>query len=183
MLCSSFSAPVCSNLAHLSGVFIQSSNCIAWIQAVFFLVHLTFYYEINLPKLCFPSRVTLQFENLSLCTGFLQLWRVMATLWLCSRGFSLWCLLAEHRLQSAGSEAVGHGLSCLWYVGSSRPRNQTGVPCTGRQILIHCITRGVLIGPNCVSWTPKEMVHGNKSSVVKDSWEVGFPPLLTLPHT
>ena len=37
------------------------------------------------------------------------------------------------------------GLVALWHVGSSRPRDQTRVPCIGRQILNHCTTREVQV--------------------------------------
>lgn len=69
MLCSLFFAPVCSNLSNLSWVFIPSSNYMAWIQSLFSLARLTFYLEINLPKLCFPPCVTLQLKNLHWCTS------------------------------------------------------------------------------------------------------------------
>ena len=36
------------------------------------------------------------------------------------------------------------GLFALWHMGSSQTRNRTGVPCIGRWILIHWITREVL---------------------------------------
>ena len=35
------------------------------------------------------------------------------------------------------------GLVALWHVELSQTRDQTHVPCIGRQILIHCITREV----------------------------------------
>ena len=34
----------------------------------------------------------------------------------------------------------GAGSAALWRVGSSRSRDRTHVPCTGRQILTHCNT-------------------------------------------
>ena len=54
--------------------------------------------------------------------------------------------VAEHGLQSVqASVVVVHGLSfSVWPVGSSRTRDQTRVPCVGRQILNHWITREVL---------------------------------------
>ena len=55
-------------------------------------------------------------------------------------GFSLWWhLLVEHR-QALGTQAsvvFVHGLVVSWHVKSSWTRDQTGVPCIGRQILIH----------------------------------------------
>ena len=57
-------------------------------------------------------------------------------------GFSWWWLLL---LWSPGSRLVGsvlmaHNWVALRHVGSSWTRDQTHVPCTGRQILIHCTT-------------------------------------------
>ena len=46
-------------------------------------------------------------------------------------------------LQSRGSVAVVHGLAPPWHVESSQTRDQTRVPCIGRQIPIHCTTREV----------------------------------------
>ena len=83
--------------------------------------------------------------------------------------------VAEHRLQacgpqylqhldsavaapgpsSAGSVVVATGLAAPQQVESSRTRDQIGVPCIGRLILIHCATREVqaqdlmLSMPNC----------------------------------
>ena len=45
-------------------------------------------------------------------------------------------LVAEHMLKA-------HGLVALRHVDSSQTRDQTSVPRTGRQILIHCTTREV----------------------------------------
>ena len=66
-------------------------------------------------------------------------------------------LVAEHGLQVhglqqlwlAGSRAQAQqlwlaGLVAPWHVQSSRTRDQTRVPCLGRQILNHCTTREVL---------------------------------------
>ena len=67
-------------------------------------------------------------------------------------------LTAEHRgqsvwLGSGGSQALGltqarelrcTGLVALWHVESSRTRDQSCVPCTGRQILNHWTTREIL---------------------------------------
>ena len=48
-------------------------------------------------------------------------------------------------LEWEASAVVAHGLSfSVWPVGSSRTRDQTLVPCVGRQILNHWITREVL---------------------------------------
>ena len=65
-------------------------------------------------------------------------------------------LVAEHRLKMLrlqwlrlpGPGAQAHSLWCmglvpLWYVGSAWTRDQTCVPCIGRQILIHCPSREV----------------------------------------
>ena len=50
--------------------------------------------------------------------------------------------LAEHRLYSAqASVVVAHGLSCPTTCGIFRTRDQTHVPCIGRQILNHCTRR------------------------------------------
>ena len=52
--------------------------------------------------------------------------------------------VAEHRLQVHGFQQLQLvGLVAPRHVGSSRTRNQTGIPCNGRQILIHCTTREV----------------------------------------
>ena len=90
-----------------------------------------------------------------LCTGFLYLQRVWSSH--CggllrntgSRrvGFSS-CAMWAQQLWLAGSRAQAQQLWCtglvaLWHVGSSRTRDQTPVPCVGRQILNHCATREV----------------------------------------
>ena len=60
-------------------------------------------------------------------------------------------LVAEQTLQmhdgcSAQAQQLRRvGLVALQHTESSQPRDQTGVPCTGRQTPIHCSTRGVLI--------------------------------------
>ena len=74
------------------------------------------------------------------CVGFLWLQQVGATLWLWCSGFSLqrlllllgtgWRVLRLQELWHMGSAAPQH-------VGSSQTRDQTHVPCTGRQILNH----------------------------------------------
>ena len=44
-----------------------------------------------------------------------------------------------------GAEAVGsESLFAPWHMGSFQTRNQSGVPCIGRQILIHWTTKEVL---------------------------------------
>ena len=43
---------------------------------------------------------------------------------------------------------MAHGLRCSTHVGSSWTRDQTHVPCIGRQVLNHCATREVPILPN-----------------------------------
>ena len=50
-------------------------------------------------------------------------------------------VVVAHRLQSAGSVVVVHGLSCSWHVGFSRTKARTCVPCLGRRSLNHCATR------------------------------------------
>ena len=87
------------------------------------------------------------------CVGFLQLQRAGATLCCGAQashcgGFSC-CgaqalgvrasVVAARRLSSCGTRAqLPHR-----HVGSSRTRDQTHVPCIGRQILNHCATREV----------------------------------------
>ena len=53
-------------------------------------------------------------------------------------GFS--CFTSS-RCRDAG--VVVHGLGAPWHVESSQTRDQTHVPCTGKQILIYCTTREV----------------------------------------
>ena len=60
-------------------------------------------------------------------------------------------VVAAHRLQGAGSVAVGVGLVAPRHVGSSQTRDGTGVPCIARRILNLWTTReaqthGLLIG-------------------------------------
>ena len=45
----------------------------------------------------------------------------------------------ERRLSSCGAR----GLVAPWHVRSSRTRDRTRIPCTGRWILKHCVTREV----------------------------------------
>ena len=49
------------------------------------------------------------------------------------------------------------GLAALQHTGSSQMRSQTCVPCIGRNILIHCTTREVLVSSlrRCYKETPK----------------------------
>ena len=59
------------------------------------------------------------------------------------------CGAQAQQLRLVGSRAQAQqlwrtGLIALWHVGSSRTRDQTRVPCTGRQILNHCATREAL---------------------------------------
>ena len=74
-------------------------------------------------------------------TGFLQLWRLGAPLQL--QGTILLCWLLV--LWSAGSrEQLWHtGSAAPQYVKSSQSRTESCVPCTGRWILNHWITREV----------------------------------------
>ena len=71
-------------------------------------------------------------------------------------GFSscgMWASVAvAYGLSSCGSRALerrlnGCGLVAPRHVGSSRARDQTCVPCIGRQILNHCTTREVPLLP------------------------------------
>ena len=118
------------------------------------------------------SEVTIlenQSENSVLKKWFIYLWLHRVFVTVCGRslvetsrgysvlsctGSSLCCFLL---LQSMSSRVLGlHscsmwawklwcvGLFALWHVGSSQTRDQICVPCTGRWILIHCTTRGVL---------------------------------------
>ena len=82
-----------------------------------------------------------------LCVGFLCLWQT-GLLSSCGvrashcGGFSCW---GAQALGCVGLSSWGHmGLVALQHVGSSRTRDQTHVPCIGRQILIHSTTRKVL---------------------------------------
>ena len=67
------------------------------------------------------------------------------------RGFSYGAqasVVAVHRLQSTGSVVVVQGLSCPAACGiflDQGSKDQTGVPCAGRQILNHWTTGEVLI--------------------------------------
>ena len=90
-----------------------------------------------------------------LCVGFLQLWRVGATLRCgaqASHCSDFSCCgapaLGEPAQQSglAGSRAQAQqlwrtGLVAPLRVGSSRTRARTRVPCIGRWLLNHCATR------------------------------------------
>ena len=52
--------------------------------------------------------------------------------------------VAEHRLRVRGSQQLQlAGSAAPRHAGSSWTRNQTRVPCNGRQILTHCTTREV----------------------------------------
>ena len=85
-------------------------------------------------------------ESSLLNSGFLQLQQAGATLQLQCAGFSLlWLLLLWSSLCSMASVAVCPGIVALRHVESSRSRNQTGVPCIGRQIVNHWTTREVLL--------------------------------------
>ena len=97
--------------------------------------------------------------------GFLQLWRAGATLRRGARAshFSGFSCCGAQALGTRASVVVVRGLQWLWlegfraqaqwlwrtglvalrHVGSSWTRDQTHVPCIGRQILNHCPTREV----------------------------------------
>ena len=81
-----------------------------------------------------------------LCEGFLQLWRVGATLHRGARASH--CRgLSCCRAQAPDTQAQQlwlTGLVAPWHVGSSQTRPRTRVPCIGRQILNHCATREAL---------------------------------------
>ena len=68
------------------------------------------------------------------------------SLFAASRGYSLAFmhgLLIE--MASLGAQRRLTGLAVLRHVGSSQSRGRTCVPCIGKQILHHWITREVLI--------------------------------------
>ena len=78
-----------------------------------------------------------------LCEGFLQLWRVGATLHRGARA-SHRRSLSRCRAQAPDAQAQQlwlTGLVAPRHVGSSQTRARTHVPCTGRQIPNHCTTR------------------------------------------
>ena len=52
--------------------------------------------------------------------------------------------VAVHALQSTGSGILATGFTAPRHVESSRTRDQTRVPCIGRQILIQCTIREIL---------------------------------------
>ena len=56
--------------------------------------------------------------------------------------FHAWLLI---EMASLGAQRRLTGLAVLRHVGSSRSRGRTCVPCIGKQILHHWITREVLI--------------------------------------
>ena len=116
-----------------------------------------------------------------LCSGFLQQWRVGATLCCgaqashCHGFLLLWstgsrrtgfssCGTWTQQLWAVGSRAQAQqmlrtGFLAPWHVGSSRARAQTCVPCIGRQILNHCATREapeqMLLNSQCVQLRPQ----------------------------
>ena len=54
-------------------------------------------------------------------------------------------LVAAHGLRARAQELWHTGLVAFWYVESSRIRDRTHVPCTGRRILNHWTTKEVLV--------------------------------------
>ena len=82
------------------------------------------------------------------CMGFSLRWLLL--LWSTGSrcaGFTS-CSTWAPRLWLVGSSAQAQqlwhtGLAAPWHVGSSRTRDQTCVPCIGRQVLNHCSTREV----------------------------------------
>ena len=81
--------------------------------------------------------------SLFLCEGFLQFWRVGATLHRGARASH--CRGLSHcGAQAPDAQAQSSwvtGLAALRHVGSFQTRARTRVPCIGRQILNHCATR------------------------------------------
>ena len=86
--------------------------------------------------------------SLFLCEGFLQLWRVGATLHHGARA-------SRYRgLSCCGAQAPDAQAQQLWLTGlvapqhvrSSQTRARTRVPCISRQILNHCTTREAHFG-------------------------------------
>ena len=79
--------------------------------------------------------------SLLLSMGFLQLWRVGATLQLWCLGFSLWWLLLWFPGSSMQAQLLWRmGLAALYHVGSSHTRDRNRVPCIARWILNHWTT-------------------------------------------
>ena len=74
----------------------------------------------------------------------------------------LWTTGSRHGgFSSCGSRALEPrctGLAALRYMKSSRTRDQTRVPCIGKQILIHCTTREVLEFTSC-DFLPLRVSH------------------------
>ena len=54
-------------------------------------------------------------------------------------------LVAEHGLQGSRVQLLLSCLVALQHVESSQTRDRTRAHCLGRQILIHCTTREVLL--------------------------------------
>ena len=83
------------------------------------------------------------------CAGFSLQWFLLLRSTGCRcMGFSS-CGMRAQSLWLTGSRAQAQYLCHMslvapWHVGSSRTRDRTHVPCTGRQILNHCATREVL---------------------------------------
>ena len=95
-------------------------------------------------------------------------------------GFSLqWLLVAEHGLQVRGLQQLWHmDLVAPQHVGSSRTRDLTHVPCTGRQILNHCATTEVprflnileaVYGPTMTQMIKMLMKEWNKQNKINRS--------------
>ena len=83
------------------------------------------------------------------CTGFSLQWpplfRSTGSRWMGSSSWSAW----TSSFQLLSSKAQAQQLRCTGlvaqrYASYSQTRDQTCVPCIGRQILIHCTTREVL---------------------------------------
>ena len=82
-------------------------------------------------------------ESLLPHMGFLYLQQAGATLQVQCEGFSCYRAqaLGHVAFSSCAMQVVTHGLSSPQPVGSAQTRDRTHVPCTGRRILNHLITR------------------------------------------
>ena len=137
---------------------------IHWTNKQFFFFFTFFFFNFNFIFGCVGSSLPYMGFSLVVASGGYYTLQCM--------GFSLWWLLL---LQSTGSRHAGFsscstwaqqlwlvgfrgqtqwcmGLVALWHVGSSRTRNRTCVPCIGRQILNHCVTREVPNKQFLIQW-------------------------------
>ena len=85
-------------------------------------------------------------------------------------------LVAEHRLQGMRAQQLWcMGLVAPWHAGSSSTRDQTCIPCIGRQILIHCTTGQSLLFFFYTQGFDSEWPHGllvrmNGGIPLMDQW-------------